>query len=120
MTEYRSINDGYNNYLEYLYEYKYLFFFTKHKWQRIWKPYYDTIYGRDIFDDSDLLVCGRNNALKDFVKKWPDIQDYFEWANHEQDKLVKKSDDWHTELYKDRGKIEYFQPRKTANKNAKK
>lgn len=86
-TKYRIVSNGYQQYLEYLKITK-GFFLDSEKWCRVWKPHYDEIFGRDYAClDWYLYVEGSEYELKDFTEKWPNIDEYFKYAEIEQAKL---------------------------------
>lgn len=97
-TKYRSVcKDGYNTYLEYL--------TPSNKWKRVWYPYYDTFWGREkseLYDDV-LYVCNYNTNLELFIKKYPIINDYFKWAEVEQDRLKQLAVQYHKNIDKRKG-----------------
>ena len=108
-TIYRTISDGYAEHLQYLRETKVLFFIPKKKWCYVWWPYYDRIRGRSLdFSGYDTLVCSYNNNLKNFPQKWPDINEYFEWARKEQKRLEDDADRITNEINKRKGSVEYL------------
>jgi len=90
MTKYRQVNySGYNDYLQYEKEITVLGLFKIKFWRGVWRPFYDRIKGRQ-----DLGGFGWNNYvnsytddLEKFVKRWPEIDKYFEWAKEEQKRL---------------------------------
>lgn len=101
-TEYRTVCDGIVTYLEYK-RIKKRFFFDSENWVRIWRPYYDKWYGRDTVLDSDLYVTTHDGRPEDFVKRWPDIQEYFKWAQQQQDRLEQAAKEFHDGLEKKKG-----------------
>lgn len=85
-TKYRTVSNGYWNWLEYQdHSFNWLGFRIK-KWKRVPKPYYDKIWGRSLGDVSDTATDSWVNSLDDnienFVKANPDIFDYLvkTWA----------------------------------------
>ncbi len=87
MTKYRKENDGYVDFLQYEKETNFLFFTFK-TWKYVWRPYYCSSFGRSMDTTGyDTYVCRYNNNLEDFVQKWKNIDDYFEYANEEQARL---------------------------------
>jgi hypothetical protein len=94
MTKYRKINNGHWNFLQYEKECTFLFFKWK-RWEYVWKPYYDKIYGRTL--DVTGYHCQVNDLtenLEAFVQRWRDIEDYFNWAEIEQRRLESKAMEW--------------------------
>lgn len=89
-TEYRIVNDGYWDFLQYKHHHKFLFF-KWISWQYIPRPYFDKIYGRD-YDITHVKteICSYNTKLQDFIKKYPDIEEYFKYFREEQRRLQRK------------------------------
>lgn len=109
MTKYRTVSNGYAKYLQYLYEYKYLFCFTREKWCYVWKPYYNRVYGRSLdICGYNTYVCSYSHDLKEFSNKWPDINKYFEWAEKEQKRLESDVEKFHNEVNNKRGQVDYI------------
>ena len=90
MTEYRAICDGYCNFLQYKETKKFLWF-KRTKWTNVWRPYFHRSWGRDDILGHDIFITSYTTNLPSFVKKWPNIETYFEWANEEQQRLVKNA-----------------------------
>lgn len=111
MTKYRTVSNGYWEYLQYEYEYKYLFFFKKTKWLYVWYPYYDKITGRYYLDcpsDYGYVNSLRGIRPDEFVKTWPEIDAYFKWATEEQNRLVKISEDHWSGVNNKKNEVRYF------------
>jgi len=107
MTKYRTVNNGHWDYLQYEAEYKFLFFWTKTKWIYIWKPHYNEISEPFFIGDADKYINNlKDGDLKDFVKQWPNIKDYFVQAKIKQVELIKKYNETKIELEKN--KITYL------------
>jgi hypothetical protein len=114
-TEYRKVNDGYLDYLEYKTggQKKYLFGFipytTKVRWKNVPKPYYHPTFGTWISSSSDVYVNSYSHNLERFVKEWVDIEDYLVWANQEQKRLEKVVAEKDKERQAKVGKITNFE-----------
>ena len=109
MTEYRKINNGYWNFLQYKKEKRFLWIFKYYKWVYVWKPYYDKHYGRSLDCTGDnRFVNSLQQNLKAFTEKWTDINDYFGEAQKEQDELVKKVSDYRKNQEQLHGKVTFF------------
>lgn len=108
-TKYRTINDGYCIFLQYLHIWKLFYFIPIKTWKKIWRPYYDKNTGRmyDILG-YDTYICRYNTCIDDFIDKWVYIDDYFKWAKIEQDKLVKKVHAQNAEIEEKKKEIKYF------------
>jgi hypothetical protein len=105
-TKYRSISNGHWDFLQYEKEYTFLFFFKRKKWVNVWKPYYDKHYGRGLdITGADQSVTSLGNNLEEFAQKWPNIEDYFQWASLRQTELVMKVNDYWKERNSKKGKI---------------
>lgn len=73
VTRYRTLHDGYFNYLQYE---------KNGKWERIPKPYYSR-WGASPYT-SDMYVCDMyNDRISDFIEKWLDIEDYLVYCENE-------------------------------------
>lgn len=102
-TKYRAVNDGYDNWLEYAYEFKILWLFKFTIWSRVWKPYNDRIYGRNrVISDWYLFVSSYDTDFEEFTKQWPDVKVYFAHARGVQDLLELESKRYWEELEKKR------------------
>jgi hypothetical protein len=109
MTKYRAISDGHTEHLQYLKERKFLFLFTVKSWCYIWRPYYDTIFGRTLdVCKYDTYICSYNTNLGHFKSKYTDIDEYFRWASKEQERLELKANKEKEKTNKKKGKIRYL------------
>lgn len=109
MTKYRTVSNGYWDYLQYEIEYKFLFFWTKTKWEYVWKPYCDKSTGTYLAGKDDKYV----NTLKDgnlehFVESWPNIEKYFLQAKIRQEELEKIHKDYDNGIEEKKNKITYL------------
>jgi len=84
-TQYRSVSNGYYGFLEYKKEYKFLFL-RFYFWNRIWKPFFDRILERN-YSEKYLYVCSLKDNFDSFIKTWPYIENYFEYAEIKQKEL---------------------------------
>lgn len=111
-TKYRIINNGYFEWLQYLKETKFLFFFTYKKWHYVWKPYYDKIKGRDDILGYDTYINNSrdiySNSCETHIKRYPYIEEYFKWANARQAELVAKASAYWKKIESNRSKIKYY------------
>lgn len=74
VTKYRTLDDGYFNYLQYE---------KNGKWERIPKPYYSRWGGTSPYS-SDMHVCDlHDDRISDFIENWPDIEDYLTYCSDE-------------------------------------
>lgn len=89
-TQYRTISNGYWEFLQYLTTKPYFVFWKKEVWSYVWKPYFHRSYGREDITGSDTFICSLHENLEKFVEKWPNIEDYFKSARVEQERLEYK------------------------------
>ena len=111
MTKYRTVSNGYWEYLQYEHEYRFLYFWKKREWRYVWWPYYDKVTGRYYVDcpsDRGYVNSLRGITPKKFVEKYPDINEYFKWATEEQEKLVNESKEYWKEINERKTKIKYL------------
>lgn len=95
-TFYRTISDGFNDYLQYATLKRFLFWKWL-KWEYVWRPYCDEVTGRHLGypgpDDpkgvqgSTLFVNSSNTDLRKFVLTFPIINHYFIGSKIEQKRL---------------------------------
>lgn len=87
-TEYRLVNDGYCERLQY--KVRDGWWFIKPKWAYVPRPYYHNVWGRTLDPLlHDTVICSYNtNSMKKFIEKWSNIQDYLQYYTVEQQKLV--------------------------------
>jgi len=108
-TKYRTISDGYKEYLQYERKTHFLFIFTVYKWTYIWRPYYDQIWGRSLDTTcSDTYICSYNTYFKDFIEKYPHIEDYFTWADEEQKRLEHIANEEKKEIEEKKDTVKYL------------
>jgi len=106
MTKYRTVSNGYYDELEYQKEFKFLFF-KRNSWHSVWRPYYDEIWGRTL-DYRHNYINSINTNIKDFVTKWPNIKNYFDWALEEQEKLEEKINKERIKIELKKQEVKYF------------
>jgi len=108
-TEYRFKSDSYVNFLQYKGLKSYLFgLYKKEGWYYVWRPRYDKIWGRGLDTlGYDNYVNDYTDNLKEFVKKWTYIEDYFVEAEREQTRLEEKARKWNKDKEKRKGKITF-------------
>jgi hypothetical protein len=101
-TEYRSISNGYIDFLQYRRITKYLFgLFKRKSWKYVPFPSLSTLD----FAGYKTFVNTNNTKLEAFIKKWPNIKDYLIWAKEEQKRLEKKEAEKAAELKAKKGVI---------------
>ena len=116
ITKYRLISAHGANYLQYL-QITNLFFIKIKKWKYVFKAYCDKVTGRNggydslaedypmNFFDEKLFVNDTNTDLKLFVKKYPNIDIYFEEEYKKQDELELIHKQWQIDNNKKNGII---------------
>lgn len=106
MTKYRKISNGHWDFLQYRKEKKILWLFSYHKWEYVWKPYYDKIWGRGLdCSGTKGYVNSLNCNLTSFINKWTNIEDYFQEAKKEQTLLEDKANKYHKDLQERKGVV---------------
>lgn len=76
MTEYRVVSDGHVYYLQYLKEYKVLFFTVK-TWIDVPYPYYDKVFGSFLALRYNISLSTYNvGNLKEWADQHPNIEEY--------------------------------------------
>ncbi len=109
MTKYRTISNGHWDYLQYEVEYKYLFFWTRKRWEYVWKPYCHKVYGASLTSDNDIYINSLNDGnLREFVQKYPNIEEYFERAKLRQAELVKIHNDYNNKIEEKKNVVTYL------------
>ena len=109
MTKYRTISNGHWDYLQYEVEYKYLFFWTRKRWEYVWKPYCDKATGTYYSGEYNSYISSlKDGNLEEFVQKWPNIEEYFEQAKLRQAELVKIYHEYRKKLEEKKNKITYL------------
>jgi hypothetical protein len=109
MTEYRKINNGHWDFLQYKKQKRFLWVFKYTKWFYVWNPYYHRTYGRSLDSTgADCFVNSLYQNLDSFVKEWVDIGDYFKYAHKEQDKLEKEVNEINKNRNQLDGKVTFF------------
>lgn len=108
MTEYRMINDGYWDFLQYK-TIKSSFWGTKReKWYYIPDAQFSSINHLENFFNFDRNVSSYNHNLKRWVEKYPYIEDWF----MERDRLIevnrRKRNERDNEIENNKGKITYL------------
>lgn len=79
LTEYRTINNGWREILQYKSVSDSFWGGTKTEWKVVPKPYYDEIWGNGLFKEDDPEKCITGDyACESFVKKYPNISVYLE------------------------------------------
>lgn len=113
-TEYRTIHDGYKEFLQYKTggekkSFLGIKYTSRVKWCNIWRPYYHPTWGRDIdFTGSNTHITSHRYHLEDFAKKWEYIEDYFLWASREQKRLEDEVEAKNKEVSDNKGKTHYL------------
>ena len=107
-TKYRTINNGYWDYLQYEIKYKFLFFWTLKKWEYVWKPYCDITFGRRLTSENYLYINSLNDDIDKFVKRWTNIEEYFINADLRQKELEKIYEEHQNEIEKKKKKVVYL------------
>ena len=109
MTEYRKINNGHWDFLQYKKQKRVLWIFKYNKWVYVWKPYYDKHWGRSLdYSGDNGFVNSLQTNLNEFTKEWVDIEKYFKVAQKRQDELVKKANEYHKNRNQLDGKVTFF------------
>lgn len=104
-TKYRTINDGFFDYLQYEDEIISWFGRKKKVWKYVWKPYYDTFSGRNNTFNTQVYINSLDRDLIKFCKDYPDVQDYFKIASAKQKELEEKAKTYREKVNRNRGKI---------------
>jgi len=112
MTKYRTISNGYWDYLQYEIEYKEKHIFcktkTKTKWENVWKPYCDKSTGKYYGQKQDQYINSLNDDIKNFVQKWSNIEEYFIQSKIKQEELVKIYKEYNRSIEEKKNKITYL------------
>lgn len=107
-TNYRLVNDGHYDWLQYEKVRKIFFFFKIRNWYYVPKVYYNPISGRDDIMGWNTFISGWECSyqyMKDFPKNWPNIEDYLKQFRKDQAALKKIKDEEYYEKIKNKGKI---------------
>ncbi|QQR76636.1 hypothetical protein IPJ63_04030 [Candidatus Nomurabacteria bacterium] len=106
-TRYRTISDGHVEFLQYYRTYKVFFGLIKlSAWTNVWYPYFDKLWGRTL-DSSGYngYACTYNTNLEKFKDDWPNIEDYFKWAEEQQKILEAEAKEYKEEIEKKKGEV---------------
>ena len=108
MTEYRTINDGYWDFLQYKITKKNFWGKTVEKWLDIRDARFSRIYMLEDFFGFDRYVCSYNHNLTQWIKQYPDVNMWFV----ERERLIQENSKKRYELSKriedNKGKINYL------------
>ena len=88
MTKYRIVSNGYQHYLQYEITYKFLWFWTKTRWECVPKPYCNMTTGTNFCSGDDIYINTlSSDNLEKFVEQWPDIEPYLKITEKNQELL---------------------------------
>lgn len=115
-TRYRTVSNGYWELLQYevvkTYTVGFWFFkktIEKRNWYYVPRPYYDEIWGRSLDCVlSDTVINSLNTNLDQFVKDYPDINDWFKVYDKKQTKLVEQVKEKRAARAEREKKVRYF------------
>jgi hypothetical protein len=108
MTEYRTINDGYWDFLQYKVIKKNFWGKEKETWEYVLDARFDNIDNIQNYFDFDRLVCSLNHNLKSWVNTYPDISMWISKREQLIEEHRAKRNAFDKEKESKRGKINYL------------
>ena len=108
-TKYRIVSNGHWDYLQYEVEYKYLYFWTRKRWEYVWKPYCDKTTGTSLTSEWNIYINSLEDGnLEKFAKLWTNVEDYFIQAKVRQKELEKIYEEHRNKIEENKKKIVYL------------